>query len=86
MPLPLNLTLREAIRTRGLPEKVTIDQSGSNTAAITHYHQTHTTAIIIRLHISQQRRGARPSSGQTHYASHAGLQVLLGGVLYDCRH
>jgi transposase-like protein len=30
--------LRKAIRTQGLPEKITIDQSGSNTAAITHYH------------------------------------------------
>ena len=29
--------LRKAIRTQGLPEKITIDQSGSNTAAITHY-------------------------------------------------
>ena len=40
--------LRKAIRTQGLPEKITIDQSGSNTAAITHYNQTHKTAIIKR--------------------------------------
>jgi putative transposase len=40
--------LRKAIRTQGLPEKITIDQSGSNTAAISHYNQTHKTAIIIR--------------------------------------
>jgi len=31
--------LRKAICTRGLPEKITIDQSGSNTAAITHYNK-----------------------------------------------
>jgi putative transposase len=31
-----------------LPEKITIDQSGSNTAAITHYNKTHKTAIVIR--------------------------------------
>src|SRR5215475_8714497 len=40
--------LHKAIRTQGLPEKVTIDKSGANTAAITHYNNTHKTAIIIR--------------------------------------
>jgi len=40
--------LRKAIRTQGLPEKITIDQSGSNTAAITHYNKIHQTAITIR--------------------------------------
>src|SRR3977135_96080 len=40
--------LFKAIRAHGLPEKLTIDQSGSNTAAIKHYNQVHKTAIIIR--------------------------------------
>ena len=40
--------LRKAIRTQGLPEKITIDKSGSNTAAIQHYNKTQKTAIIIR--------------------------------------
>ena len=40
--------LRKAIQTQGLPEKITIDQSGSNTAAITHYNKTHQTASAIR--------------------------------------
>jgi putative transposase len=40
--------LHKAIRTQGLPEKITIDKSGSNTAAITRYNKTHKTAIIIR--------------------------------------
>jgi putative transposase len=40
--------LHKAIRTQGLPEKITIDKSGSNTAAITHYNKTHKTAIVIR--------------------------------------
>ena len=40
--------LRKAIRTQGLPEKITIDQSGSNTAAITHYNKTHKAAIVSR--------------------------------------
>src|SRR5829696_10343888 len=40
--------LRKAIRTQGLPEKITIDQSGSNTAAITHYNKIYKTTIVIR--------------------------------------
>ncbi len=40
--------LRKAILTQGLPEKITIDKSGSNTAAIKHYNKTHKTAIIMR--------------------------------------
>jgi putative transposase len=40
--------LHKAIRTQGLPEKITIDKSGANTAAITHYNQTYKTAIVIR--------------------------------------
>ncbi len=40
--------LRKAIRNQELPEKITIDQSGSNTAAIRHHNRTHRTAIIIR--------------------------------------
>jgi putative transposase len=40
--------LHKAIRSQGLPEKITIDKSGSNTAAIKHYNQVHKTAIIIR--------------------------------------
>lgn len=40
--------LRKATRSPGLPEKITIEQSGSNTAAITHDNTTHRTAIVIR--------------------------------------
>jgi len=40
--------LHKAVRSQGLPEKITIDKSGSNTAAITHYNKTHETAIVIR--------------------------------------
>jgi putative transposase len=40
--------IRKAIRTHGIPEKITIDQSGSNTAAIHHYNKVHKTAIVIR--------------------------------------
>jgi putative transposase len=40
--------LHKASRSQGLPEKITIDQSGANTAAIKHYNRIHNTAIIIR--------------------------------------
>jgi transposase-like protein len=40
--------LHKAIRTQGLPEKVTIDKSGANMAAITHYNKTHKAVITIR--------------------------------------
>jgi putative transposase len=40
--------LYKAIRRQGLPEKITIDKSGSNTAAIKHYNKVHKTAIVIR--------------------------------------
>ena len=40
--------LHKAIRRQGLPEKITIDKSGSNTAAIHHYNQVHKTAILMR--------------------------------------
>ena len=40
--------LHKAIRTQGLPEKITIDKSGANTAAIKHYNKMHKTAIVIR--------------------------------------
>jgi putative transposase len=40
--------LHKAIRTQRLPEKITIDKSGSNTAAIQHYNKTHKAAIVIR--------------------------------------
>jgi transposase-like protein len=40
--------LHKAIRTQGLPEKITIDKSGANTAAITHYNTTQKATIIIR--------------------------------------
>jgi putative transposase len=40
--------LHKAIQNQGLPEKMTIDQSGSNTAAIKRYNRIHKTGIVIR--------------------------------------
>ena len=39
--------LRKAIHPQGLPEKITLDKSGSNTATIHHYNTVHKTAIVI---------------------------------------
>ena len=39
--------LCKAIRSQGLPEEITIDKSGANTAAITLYNKTHKIAIVI---------------------------------------
>jgi putative transposase len=40
--------LKKAIRRHGVPEKITIDGSEANAAAITRYNEEHRTAIIIR--------------------------------------
>lgn len=40
--------LHKAIRAHGLPETITMDQSGSNTATIKHYNKDHKTAIAIQ--------------------------------------
>jgi putative transposase len=40
--------LHKAIRSQGLPEQITIDQSRSNTAAIRHDNKVYKTAIVIR--------------------------------------
>ena len=45
--------LRKAIRSQGLPEKITIDKSGANMAAITHYNKTQDGDRHSPLQISQ---------------------------------
>ena len=40
--------LRKAIRSQGLPEKITIDKSGANKAAIESYNVEEKTTIEIR--------------------------------------
>ena len=40
--------LHKAIRTQGLPEKITIEQRGAKTAALTRSNQTQKTALVIR--------------------------------------
>ena len=61
--------LRKAIRSQGLPEKITIDQSGSNTAAIKRYNRTHKTGVAIRQCkylnniVEQDHRGIKTRTG-----------------------
>jgi putative transposase len=40
--------LRKAIRSQHRPEKITLEQSGANMAAIKHYNKTYKPAIVIR--------------------------------------
>jgi len=82
--------LRKAIRDQLIPEKITIDQSGSNTAAMKRYNKTHKTGIAIRqcqyLHniVEQDHRAmkrlTRPMLGfQSAWAARctiAGMEVM----------
>ena len=82
--------LHKGIRTQELPEKIPIDQSGSNTTAITHYNKTHQTAIAIRQcqylnNIVEQdhravKRKVRPmlgfKSSRTARCTIAGIEVM----------
>ena len=65
--------LHKAIRIQGLPEKITIDQSGSNTAAIRHYNKLHKTAIVMR-----QSKYLNNLVEQDHRAVKRLTQPLLG--------
>jgi transposase-like protein len=62
--------LRKAIKGNGTPEKITIDKSGANKAAIDSYNSNHETAIEIR-QISQQYCGTGSSGDQTADATYA---------------
>ena len=79
--------LTKAIRRHGVPEKITIDGSEANAAAIKCYHEAHGTAIIIRQGkylnniLEQDHRGVkrvtRPMLG---FKSFAAAQATLIGM------
>jgi putative transposase len=79
--------LKKAICCHGVPEKITIDGSGANEAAIKRYNEEHGTAIIIRQvkylnnMIEQDHRGVkrvtRPMLG---FKSFAAAQAALSGI------
>jgi putative transposase len=69
--------LEEAMALHGEPEKITIDKSGANTAAIESYNarvlQRHRTAPV---QVPQQYRRARSSRYQTDRSTDAGFKVF----------
>jgi putative transposase len=79
--------LTQAIRRHGVPEKITIDGSEANAAAIKRYNEEHGTAIIIRQvkylnnMIEQDHRGVkrvtRPMLG---FKSFEAAQAILIGI------
>jgi putative transposase len=83
--------LHKAIRTQLIPEKITIDQSGSNTAAIKRYNRTHKTNIAIRQckylnNIVEQdhravKRQVRPMLG---FKSFWAARCTLAGIEGSC--
>jgi putative transposase len=62
--------LHKAILTQGLPEKITIDKSGANTAAIKHYNKIHQTTIVIRH--SNYLRGSPETDFDRRYGKREG--------------
>jgi putative transposase len=65
--------LRQALRSHELPEKITIDQRGSNTAAIERYNRDEQTALIIR-----QSKYLNKVVEQDHRAVKRLINPLLG--------
>jgi putative transposase len=65
--------LWKAVRTPGLPEKITIDQSSSHTAAIKRYNRTYKTGIAIR-----QRKYLNNIVEQDHRAVKRKVRPMLG--------
>jgi transposase-like protein len=79
--------LKKAIRRHGVPEKITIDGSDANEAAIKRYNEAHGTAIIIRQvkyvnHlIEQDQRGVkRVTRLMLGFKSFAAAQAALSGI------
>jgi putative transposase len=80
-------SLKKAIRRHGVPEKITIDGSEANEAAIKRYNEEHGTAIEIRQVkylnnvVEQDHRGVkritRPMLG---FKSFAAAQDILVGI------
>jgi putative transposase len=79
--------LRKASGQHGTPEKITIDKSGANTAAIESYNGEHKTAIEIRQvkYLNNMRRaGTLPR--QTDGPTDAGVQIVPVGCGDYCRY
>ena len=75
-----------AIDLHGVPEKITIDKSGANTAAIEAMHADFGADIGLRQtkYLNNNRR-ARSPGDQTHRSTHARLQDVSLRASRDCR-
>ena len=79
--------LYKATGQHGTLAKITIDQSGANTAAIESYNAAHDTEVEIRqVNILQQCCRTGPSSDQPSSATDDGVQVLQVGRRDPCWH
>jgi transposase-like protein len=78
--------LRKAIRTQGLPEKITIDRSGANMATLKRHNKTHQTAIVIRdskylNHIVEQdQRAVKRKVRMLGFKSLWAARCTIGGI------
>ena len=70
--------LKKAIRRHGVPEKITIDGSAANEAAIKSYNEEHGTAIIIR-----KRKYLNNIVEQDHRAVKRVTRPMLGFKAFD---
>jgi transposase-like protein len=70
--------LTKAIRRHGVPEKITIDESAANEAAIKSYNEAHGTHIIIR-----KRRYLTKIVEQDHRAVKRITRPMLGFKAFD---
>jgi putative transposase len=78
--------LKKAIRRHGVPEKITIDGSAANEAAIKSYNEAHGTAIVIRKTkylnniVEQDHRGVKRVTGRMlgFKSFEAGQSTLVG--------
>ena len=77
----------KAMKASGVPEKVTMDKSGANKAAMDEINTRGETPVIVRqVKLFQQHRGAAPSRCQTGHQTDAQLQVISIGQVCTGRH
>jgi len=76
--------LAKAIRRHGMPEKITIDGSEANAAAILGYNEEHGDHHPPG-QVSQQQGRAGPSSHQADDSSHGGVHIVRRGAVYPGR-
>ena len=77
----------KAMKANGVPEKVTMDKSGANKAAIDEINGSGETPIIERpSQIPEQHRPARPPGSEASQQTDAQLQVISSRQMCTGRH